>query len=135
MAFIDWTKKNEVGVKEVDDQHKKLFEMLNALHQATANGDEQSVLMGILDELIEYTVYHFQTEEDLFEEFDYPDYLEHKTVHDDLTRQAVELQRKFREGSATISFEVLDFLNSWLVDHTIGMDKDMGPFLNGKGVF
>ena len=135
MAFIDWTKKNEVGVKEVDDQHKKLFDMLNALHQATANGDEQSVLMGILDELIEYTVYHFQTEEDLFEEFDYPDYLEHKTVHDDLTRQAVELQQKFREGSATISFEVLDFLNSWLVDHTIGMDKEMGPFLNGKGVF
>lgn len=135
MAFIDWTEKSEVGVKEVDEQHQKLFEMLNELHQATVNGDEQSALANILNEMVDYTVYHFETEEKLFKKYDYPGYDEHKKAHDELTGQAVELLDKFRDGSATISFELLDFLHGWLLDHTTGLDKDMGPFLNEKGVY
>lgn len=134
MAFIDWSKKCEVGIKEVDDQHKKLFEILNDLHQATINGEERSSLARILDELVDYTVYHFETEERLFLEYGYPGYDEHKRVHDDLTAQAVELQRQFRDGSATISFEVLEFLHTWLIEHTTGLDQEMGPFFREKGV-
>ncbi len=55
-------------------------------------------------------MYHFGTEEKLFEEQQYPEYAAHKQEHDALTRQVAELQKKFREGNATIPFEVLDFL-------------------------
>ncbi len=135
MPFIDWTTKNEVGVAEVDAQHKKLFELLNRLHESVVQGKEQSELYAILDELIEYTVVHFKTEEDLFLKYDYPGYQEHKGVHDALTRTALELQESLREGSAVLSFELLDFLNTWLTEHTLGLDQQMGPFLNDKGVF
>ena len=134
MAFIDWTNKCEVGIAEVDAQHQKLFEMLNALHSATVNGDEQSSLDAILNEMVDYTVYHFETEEKLFKQYDYPGYDEHKKEHDDLTAQAVDLQTKFHDGSATISFDVLDFLHGWLIDHTTGLDRDMGPFFKELGV-
>ena len=134
MPFIDWTNKNAVGVAEVDAQHQKLFELLNRLHESVVQGKEQSELFAILDELIDYTVYHFKTEEDLFLKYDFPGYQEHKDVHDELTRTAVDLQQQLREGSAVLSFELLDFLNSWLIDHTLGLDQEMGPFLNAKGV-
>ncbi|MBU1247236.1 MAG: bacteriohemerythrin [Proteobacteria bacterium] len=135
MSFLEWNDDHKVGVKEVDEQHQKLFDMLNDLHQAAVNGSEQSVLAAILDEMIDYTVYHFKTEEDLYIKYNFPGYENHKKVHDALTGQAVELQQQFRDGSATISFDLLDFLHGWLVDHTTGLDKEMGPFLNEKGVY
>lgn len=134
MAFLEWTHDNEVGVEEVDKQHRHLFDLLNRLHESVVQGKEQSELHSILDEMIDYTVYHFKTEEDLFLAHDYPGYQEHKDVHDDLTRTAVELQEKLRDGSAVLSFELLEFLNGWLMEHTLGLDKAMGPFLNDKGV-
>jgi hemerythrin len=134
MAFIDWTDANATGIEEVDEQHKRLFGILNRLHESVVKGKEQGELFAILDELIEYTVYHFQTEEKLFKEHGYPKYEEHKAEHDKLTNTAVDLQAQLREGSATISFELLDFLHDWLVDHTLDIDKEAGAFLTEKGV-
>jgi len=134
MAFIDWTHDNEVGIKKVDEQHKHLFALLNRLHDAVAEGKEQGELFAIMDELIEYTVVHFQTEERLYVEYDYPGYENHKAVHDDLVAAALDLQAKLREGSATLSFELLEFLHDWLMGHTLGLDQEMSGFLKAKGV-
>ncbi|BBD07548.1 bacteriohemerythrin [Desulfovibrio ferrophilus] len=135
MAFIEWTDKNKVNIEEVDDQHRQLFAILNRLHSSVVEGKEQGELFSILDELIEYTVYHFQTEEKLYIEHAFPGYEDHKFEHDKLTGTAVELQTKLRNGSATLSFELLDFLHDWLMDHTLGLDQEMGPFMNERGVF
>lgn len=135
MPFIEWTRANAVGVEVVDEQHKKLFDLLNRLHESVVQGKEQGELGAILDELIDYTLYHFKTEEDLLQEHGLPNYQDQKDAHDDLTRSALELQDKLRDGSAILSFEVLDFLNGWLMEHTIGLDREMGPPLNDKGVF
>ncbi|MBU1001559.1 MAG: bacteriohemerythrin [Proteobacteria bacterium] len=135
MAFIEWTDKNKVNIKEVDDQHKHLFAILNRLHDAVTEGKEQGELFSILDELIEYTVEHFQTEEQLYVKHAFPGYEEHKAEHDKLAGTAVDLQAKLRDGSATLSFELLDFLHDWLMDHTLGLDQEMGPYMNERGVF
>lgn len=129
MAFIEWTEKNEVGIRQVDEQHRELFALLNRLHAATVEGQEQSMLVGILNELVDYTVYHFDVEEGLMTKHEYPDYDAHKAEHDKLTTQAVDLQRQFQDGSATISFELLDFLHDWLMDHTMDTDRKMGAFM------
>lgn len=133
MSFIEWTTKNEIHVPIVDEQHKKLFAILNKLHEAVSLGKEQSALATVLDELIEYTVYHFDTEEQLFAEYAFPGAPEHKAEHDKLTGQAVELQQRMQEGETAISFEVLDFLYDWLMDHTIGLDSEFGAFLVARG--
>jgi len=135
MAFIDWTDKNMVGIAEVDEQHKELFEMLNRLHASVTGGQERSVLHSVLDNLIEYTVYHFNTEEVLFDACEYPLAQEHKKEHDRLTAQALDLQRELREGSATISFEVLEFLHDWLMDHTSGLDMEFAQYLRENDIY
>ncbi len=135
MAFFIWNDQYSLNVKKVDEQHKHLFHLLNTLHDVVVEGAEQRILAHILDELIEYTVYHFETEEKLFAEHHYPDYVKHKREHDDLTRRVVEFQKTFRAGSATISFELLDFLRDWLAKHTLGTDRKYATFMNAKGVF
>ena len=71
----------------------------------------------------------------MFETFQYPHAESHRKEHNDLTRAVIELQEQFKEGSATISFEVLDFLRNWLIDHTLGSDQKFGPYFNQKGIF
>jgi len=65
----------------------------------------------------------------------YPAAAAHKKEHDDLTKQVLDVKKKFQEGAtATLSMEVLNFLRKWLLNHIQGSDKKYGPHLNAKGI-
>lgn len=68
MALIEWTPALEVGLEEMDRQHRQLVKILNELHQAMQAGGRQRDLMRVMDELLQYTKYHFSTEERLMAE-------------------------------------------------------------------
>lgn len=128
MAFITWTSDISVN-EEIDEQHKNLFELLNKMHESVTAGAEQGTIAKILISLIDYTVEHFETEEQYFALNSYPDIEEHKKEHVELTQKAIELQQQFKDGNLTISFELLDFLYDWLTNHTSNSDKKFSNFL------
>ena len=132
MTFLTWTDQYKLKVNEIDEQHEYLFGLLNKLYDSVVEGAERATLDNVLAELIEYTVYHFNSEEKLFEQEGYPELDIHKKEHDELTKQVIELQTRFRNGSATISFEVLDFLSDWLTGHTMGSDQKYCAFVLNK---
>ena len=132
MAFLTWTDQYKLNIKEIDEQHEYLFNLLNRLYDSVVEGAERSTLDNVLAELIEYTVYHFNNEEKMLEEKNYPELDIQKQEHNKLTEQVIELQTKFRDGSATISFEVLDFLSDWLTTHTMGSDQKYSAFIINK---
>jgi hemerythrin-like metal-binding protein len=134
MPLVTWTEELSTNVGQCDEQHKKLIEMINTLHDAMKVGKGQGVLKKVLNELVDYTKTHFRTEEDLFKDHGYPAYLEHKAEHDALTKQVAALAEKVRKGEAVITLEVMAFLKDWLEEHIVGSDKLYGPFLNSKGV-
>jgi len=131
MAFITWTKKISVN-DEIDAQHRKLFDILNELHASVTAGAERSALARVFNELIDYTIEHFQTEERYFIDLAYPDAQAHTKEHNDLTTQVVRLQGQFAEGDLVISFELLDFLYEWLMMHTSESDVRFREFLDGR---
>lgn len=128
MAYMNWSSQYLLGLDEVDRQHQQLFEMVNRLHAAVVNGADRSIAGGILDELIDYAVEHFSTEERLFLQQGYPEYQEHKQEHDQLTRQVLDIQAGFRSGRITASFDLLDFLSEWLKKHTTDSDLKYAQF-------
>ena len=135
MAFLDWSPELSVGFEEIDDDHKKLIEMLNALSDAAteAKGNRADAVVGqVLNELLSYTMWHFRHEERLMQTHGYPDFFEHKTQHGDLGEQATGLQKRFQDGNLDVAGEVLPFLKSWLADHILGTDKKLAAFLNDK---
>jgi hemerythrin-like metal-binding protein len=132
--FFTWNDTYNTGIKEIDAQHKKLVEILNQLFEAMGKGQAKEVLGKLLDQLIEYTVVHFATEEKLFKLYNYPESVAHKAEHAALTKTALDLQGKFKSGKAMITLEVANFLKKWLGEHIMGSDKKYSPFLIGKGV-
>jgi len=134
MALITWTDALSVNIKEIDTQHQRLFELMNKLHEAMKIGKGNDVLGGILGDLVKYTVVHFSNEESYLKRYDYPEYVQHKKIHDDLTQKAKALKASFDQGKQTISIDVLTFLKDWLNNHILKTDKRYSTFLNGKGL-
>jgi hemerythrin len=134
MALLTWNDGYSVKVKQFDDQHKKLIDMVNELHDAMKVGKGREVLEKILAGLIQYTVTHFANEERLMKLHNYPGYEQHKKELNLLTLQVSDEQKKYREGSAVLSQSVMTFLKEWLQNHIQGTDKNYSAFLNSKGV-
>ncbi|OPY61605.1 MAG: Bacteriohemerythrin [Syntrophorhabdaceae bacterium PtaU1.Bin034] len=135
MPLMTWTEDFSVNVKQVDEQHIKLVELLNRFHDAMKLGKGKEVMGMTFSELLDYTVYHFTTEEDFFKKYGYPHLVAHKKEHETLTKQVLELSDRFSRGEPVISAETMTFLKNWLNNHILKSDKKFGPFLNGKGVF
>jgi hemerythrin len=134
MALFTWSDKFAVNILEIDAQHKRLIELINMLYDAMKQGKGKDVLGKVLADLVTYTVYHFSTEEKLFQKFGYPEYEVHKKEHDNLTLKAKDLKEKFNQGKTMITIEVMNFLKDWLNNHILNSDTQYGPFLNSKGV-
>jgi hemerythrin len=134
MPIISWSDALSVNIKEIDSQHQRLIEFVNRLHDSMKAGKGNAVLGPILSDLIKYTEFHFSTEEKYFQKYVYPEYLQHKKQHDELTQKAKDLKASFEKGKLNISIEVMNFLKEWLQNHILGSDKKYAPFLLAKGL-
>lgn len=132
--FMPWGPNLSVGIPSIDEQHKKLVAMVNTIHAGIKQGIGKDAAAKVLNELAEYTVFHFKTEEDYFDKHGYPETDAHKAIHADLVQKVLAFKEKFEKGYATVDFELLNFLKNWLQNHICITDKKYGPFLAEKGV-
>ncbi len=131
MALIEWNDKYSVNHTKIDRQHKTLILIINQLDDALNNNNEDN-LKEFFEELIGYTIIHFDTEDKLMDKYDYENTDLHKEEHNALKNQVLELQEKVNNGEQKIDDTVLKFLNEWLIKHIMGTDKKLGTFLSGR---
>ena len=134
MAIIEWSPNLSVNIKTIDDQHRKLVDMVNTLHDSMKGGKAKDVMNDLVAQLASYTDYHFKTEEEYFQKHKYPETLKHKAEHDALRKEVAALKGKLDSGEAIITVEVLYFLKDWLSKHILGSDKKYTKHLNAAGV-
>ncbi len=134
MALLTWKDAYSVKIKQIDDQHKVLIDMINELNDAMAQGKAKDALGAILDKLVSYAASHFALEEGLLQTHGYEGYQDHKDKHVKMTAKVLDLQRQFKSGQAAMTIEVMNFLKNWLDKHIIGTDMKYSAFLNSKGV-
>lgn len=122
MAYMQWTEDLETGIKVIDDQHKRIINYINELHHASETGNEaevQEVLAGLLD----YTITHFQFEEELQEKAGYPFLKAHQRVHEIFMKRIATFRERAEKGENIIP-ELLSMLKVWLSSHIKGDDRD-----------
>ena len=123
MPFMPWTAELELGLPEIDDQHRQLVALTNALHdELSAASPRRSAVGEILEGLVDYTRNHFIVEEVLFQQHDYPETPAHQAQHNRFTEKAMDLLLRFEDGEE-VSTEALDFLKDWLVHHICRVDR------------
>ncbi len=132
--LMQWGSRFETGIEEIDTQHKKLMEMVNRLHGAMKLKKGTGEAGRILSELAEYTLYHFAHEEKLFRASAYPHRDAHKKQHDLLVERVVKFQEAFQKGEASLSMDLMNFLNEWLQNHILVTDMKYANFSREKRI-
>ena len=128
MALFNWSAQYETGIFMVDTQHKKLVDAINILHDAMKDGKGKDKVETTLNFLVDYTVQHFTAEEGLMKQKNYPDFVNHKAVHDKLVAEVKNMRTKYLAGKV-LPMEVSSFMSDWLKTHILGTDKKYVPFL------
>ena len=134
MNFLSWNDDFVIGIKTIDTQHKGLVEEINNLHIAMKEGRGKEVINSIVNKLVDYAGKHFNTEENIFDDYDYPDTKAHKEEHKNFVTKVLGYKEKIASGQLLISVDVMNFLKDWLVNHILKSDKKYGPYLKSKGL-
>lgn len=135
MSLINWNNNLSVNIKGLDNQHKKLIDVINELHEAMKNGQSNAVLSKILFELSAYAKTHFKSEEELFVKYSYPDLVNHKKEHDEFANKVEKFLNEYNSRKVSLSLEVMNFLTDWLTNHIKVSDKAYSTFLNNHGIY
>ena len=125
MALVEWNQALNVGIPEIDYQHRNLVSMLNALHTAIEANEPREHLGEILEELDLYVANHFATEERLMARIHYEFLAQHKLEHLRLAETVQEHRNAYARGEGTAD-EVMQFLIRWLLNHIAGADSHIG---------
>jgi diguanylate cyclase (GGDEF)-like protein/PAS domain S-box-containing protein/hemerythrin-like metal-binding protein len=124
--IFPWNENFNTGVVQIDEQHRKLVELLNLLASHVAFEADIPALNVIFDELADYAAYHFQTEEAIWHEHFPGDTLElnHQDTHANFIDVVIQLKG---DGSTKpeeiIINDILAFLTRWLVSHILEKDR------------
>ncbi|GAB4254125.1 MAG: hypothetical protein Kow0065_00800 [Methylomicrobium sp.] len=132
--ILTWNDNLKLGIDSIDKQHKQLLSMINRLDEAVALGHDSQTISDLLDDLIDYTRYHFEHEERMMQDanFDNALYQEHKIEHQKFVETIVEAHRQQLDNTSFMLNNLLDFLFDWLYRHILGTDKRMALSLLGE---
>lgn len=136
MVKIEWSDGLSVGVELVDEQHKELLGKMNNISHAIEHNHSAEAISKTLDFMIEYTDYHFGTEEKHMEAINYPRIEYHKKMHVEFVDTLKKMTSDYLEDGATqeLAESVNVFLFNWLVKHIKGVDGALGKYLKENGI-
>jgi len=123
MTFIPWSDDYETGIDSIDEQHRRLVEIVNHFDEASRRGRGTRVMRDILNDLIGYTQEHFDHEESLMAAAGYPGLRKHQTLHRQLLQKVERCQFDFEQGRR-ITPEVRDLLRYWIESHLMHEDQE-----------
>lgn len=125
--MISWREEYSIGVDEIDNQHKKLFKIAEDAYDLLKNElyiDKYDRILALLQELKDYTIFHFKTEEGYMKTTGYKKYLSHKVLHDDFIDKINNMDLdKIDVNQDKYIIEILDFILNWISEHILGSDK------------
>ena len=134
MDVINWRDEFSVGVKEMDDQHKKLIAMINKLISEQKNLTDPKTIADLLTEMTEYAQVHFRAEEYLMAEYDYDQKSLHEKQHHDFIDKTIAFHSASDIGPNILSNALLDYLATWLIGHILKEDMKYKEFFKSKGL-
>jgi len=133
-TLLEWSDSDSVKIVVLDDQHKKLFDLTNELFTAMSARRGREVAGDILCRLLEYAAVHFEAEEKLMEEHQYPELDSHRGEHKAMREKVLAFQKAFDDGDNNVPPQLLVYLQLWLRNHLRRVDQQYSDFLNARGV-
>ena len=123
--IVIWEDKYKTGVELIDKQHHMLVDLTNQLYLACRAGEDATVAVfqDAMHKMVEYVRLHFTAELVFLNRIKYPDYHNHKKMHDDLVLKILDSAKEFNEGKKLIPNNFVRTLKDWVFGHIAVYDK------------
>lgn len=125
--MIEWKEEYKIGVEHIDNQHKELFVIARKAYELLKNDlviDKYDRILEIIQELKEYTLFHFKAEEDYMQQIGYKKILSHKVEHNDFIAKINDIDfDQIDIDQEQYILDILDFVLQWIDRHILEKDK------------
>lgn len=123
-CMIEWKEKYAVGVETLDNQHRIFFSLINKLESLTGHKAYLDELPLILNEIVEYTTLHFNTEESIMEKVAYPKLDDHRHKHNQIKKDIYLKCKKVieKEPSTMDVIWLYNYMKDWIKSHILEED-------------
>ena len=132
--LIEWNDDFDINVRELDKQNKALADKINELVYSLRGFSHQIRAYTILNELKDLIAANFLNEETAMKRYEYHIYEMHKKKHNKLSKKVEKIVNKYSLDDIETIEKMTVFLKDWLTKHLTDEDKEMGKYLNSKGV-
>jgi len=124
--MFKWSENYETGIREIDEQHRKLVSIGAKIEDMLYTGDSldyYDYIIETINELKDYTEYHFGFEEKKMQEYGFEEFEQHRTEHLYFIKRINRLSLQDIDNHQThIIQETLEFLAKWLFSHILKSD-------------
>ncbi len=121
--IVKWTEELTVKNEKLDAEHQKWIQILNNLYEGLRDNKPKESLLELIQEMYDYTKYHFASEEEYMKSVNYPRLAEHQEKHRYFEGRIKEFYDRINDGKLVVSLEVTNFLKTWLINHIKGEDQ------------
>ncbi|NLO89632.1 MAG: hemerythrin family protein [Clostridia bacterium] len=125
--MISWREEFALGIPQLDEQHKKLFDIAGRIYELLKDEyaiDKYDGIVELIEELKDYTIYHFKTEEEYMESIGYKKFFTHKMEHEKFVDRITNVDlNQVDENHDAYLLETLDFVVKWIEKHILEKDK------------
>lgn len=132
VAFIEWTSEYDMGIEEIDRQHRRLAEIVNRLRDAMEQSCPRAPMQGILCDLLAFVELHFAHEERLMRQMRFAGGHSHRLAHRALTGEVQQFEVALANGEVRGSFELTERLKSWLLSEEVPADRLLAGCTRGR---
>lgn len=131
MPLIVWKDSYLTGFENIDNQHKKLVEIINNLFDSISKKEKQEIIDQSLKQLVDYTFTHFKLEEELMLRYRYVDFANHRKEHLLFVDKIKGFAADFKTGNNKVMLDIINYLKDWLLNHIMLTDrKYIQTFIN-----
>lgn len=130
--MIRWSDDFKIGIEVIDEQHKTLFNIAENLHELLMlphHTDRYDEIITLVNELKEYTKFHFNEEEKIMLTVSYNKLFSHKVMHNDFIEKMDSIDiYKVEENQTKYLLELVDYITIWITEHIMKTDKYLGEW-------
>jgi len=134
MPVLEWSDSYLIGIRQFDEHHKHLVSLLNITFDGITTNAPKDELGAVLDELVDYSIYHFAAEEHWMREQHFPGLELQMQDHAGFIRRIADIVRDYHSGKSNVDLVVLNFLTDWLVEHILEKDAVYGTYVATHGL-
>lgn len=125
--MIHWNDEYLLGISLIDEQHKKLFSIVEEGFDLLKNDfyiDKYDRIIKLIEELRDYTIFHFRSEEEYMRSINYKKYFSHIIEHQEFINKVNNLDlSKIDKNQDEYIKSILNFALQWIIDHILKTDK------------